>query len=121
MTRHLATLRAFLPAPFSAGLDYILSLGREAHYRLVVELPPYPEGRRNWPRIFHCGIFYDVTLPEVTTLATAYFRTLLSYRSFRRSPRFDSVVIMIITGIVSTIPDPLSLSHSYSRRLPALG
>ena len=93
MTRHLATLRALLPAPLSTRIDYILDLNREAHYRLVVELPPRPSvGPRSWLRIVHCRISRVVTVPEVITLATAYFRALLGSGSFRRSPQFDSVV-----------------------------
>ena len=93
-----------------------------------------------WLQIIHCCILCAFTIPEVITLVLhPAFRRAAVTVGFRNFPQFDSVAppgiapgrlgLAFYVPILTLLYAPACvhaavatcLSHSYSRRLPALG
>src|ERR1700760_3749827 len=128
MTRHLATLRAAkFKGHFSEPLqDYILDRRWAAtHHHLVVELHPRlgAPRRQVWLRI--ARDLHSVTLPAAICRGrTRLFRRCLVVQSSGGPRNLTMSQGPFIGGPTdaSTLTTLLQrLSHSYSRRLPALG
>ena len=82
--------------------------------------------RRNWLQVIHCNIFYVFTIPEVANLVLiTLFNVIAVVKALGTSCNLTVLQYKVLLGLDFHVPLMTLLkfysSHSYSRRLPALG